>query len=127
MDNSQPITDPNRLLAPPSQYKEPGSKLFKKGNPGGPGRPKGMVKADYYNALKKAISPKDLTLMMKEMFKITMDSKASASNRIRAAKYITDIYLGKEPLIQLTITDKPKEVEAIFSKLADDEKEVNVA
>jgi len=60
---------------------------------------------------------------MKQAYQIAMDENTSASNRLRAAKFIIDVYLGKDPLIQVNIAEKPKEIDAIFEVLRQQDSE----
>lgn len=117
------ITNPRRLLAPPPSKPH----LFQKGHPGGPGRPKSLTKLEYLTALQKAIKPKDLQTIMRRVYDIALNPKTSASNVLRAAKYLTDVYCGKDPVVQLNISEKPKEIDAIFEALAKDDDAKSVA
>lgn len=60
---------------------------FKKGNPGGPGRPKGS----YRSALRDEITPEQLAKVVKRLM------KAAMSGSVRAAEVIIKLTLGNDP------------------------------
>jgi uncharacterized protein (DUF2384 family) len=77
---------------------------FKKGNPGGPGRPKREVERSYLESLKESVSLTQWKKIAKRAVDDAMQGDAKARDWL--SKYL----IGDKPLIAITMTDPMSDV-----------------